>query len=94
MGVLDGLLGKGEEAAAVPGLPFNISTSLRPVRLNARKERIILKSEVSSPIDPKPGCRFAPRCVHAQPECQVSDPALREVSPGRFAACRLAEQFI
>ncbi|HIH18383.1 TPA: hypothetical protein HA225_00220 [Candidatus Micrarchaeota archaeon] len=38
MGVLDGLLGKGEEAAAVPGLPFNISTSLRPVRLNARKE--------------------------------------------------------
>ena len=63
-------------------------------KLNARKERIILKSEVSSPIDPKPGCRFAPRCVHAQPECQVSDPALREVSPGRFAACRLAEQFI
>ena len=63
-------------------------------KLNARKERIILKSEVSSPIDPKPGCRFAPRCVHAQPECLAADPALREVSPGRFAACRLAEQFI
>ena len=63
-------------------------------KLNARKERIILKSEVSSPINPKPGCRFAPRCVHAKAECSVADPALREVSPGRFVACRLAEEFI
>ena len=63
-------------------------------KLNARKERIILRSEVSSPIDPKPGCRFAPRCVHAKAECSVSDPALREVKPGRFVACRLAEEFI
>jgi peptide/nickel transport system ATP-binding protein len=61
---------------------------------NARRERIILKSEVSSPIDPKPGCRFAPRCVHATPECSAADPALREVSQGRFVACRLAEQFL
>jgi len=63
-------------------------------KLNARKERIILKNEVSSPINPKPGCRFAPRCAHAKAECQVADPALREVSPGRFVACRLAEEFI
>jgi peptide/nickel transport system ATP-binding protein len=63
-------------------------------RLNAKRARIILKSEVSSPINPKPGCRFTPRCAYAQPECTTADPALREVSPGRFAACRLAEQFI
>ncbi|HWP68215.1 MAG TPA: dipeptide ABC transporter ATP-binding protein [Rectinemataceae bacterium] len=63
-------------------------------KLNARKERIILKSEVSSPINPKPGCRFAPRCAHAKAECSASDPALREVSPGRFVACRLAEEFV
>jgi peptide/nickel transport system ATP-binding protein len=61
-------------------------------RLNARRERIILKSEVSSPIDPKPGCRFAPRCNYATPECSVSDPALRELTPGRFVACHLAER--
>ena len=63
-------------------------------KLNARKERIILRSEVSSPINPRPGCRFAPRCVHAKAECSASDPALREVKPGRFVACRLAEEFI
>lgn len=62
-------------------------------KLNARRERIILKSEVSSPIEPKPGCRFAPRCAYAQPECGAEDPQLREVSPGRFVACRRAEQF-
>ncbi len=61
-------------------------------RLNARKERIILKSEVSSPIDPKPGCRFAPRCNYATSECTSVDPALREVAPGRFVACHLAER--
>ena len=63
-------------------------------KLNSRKERIILKSEVSSPIDPKPGCRFAPRCIHARAECLASDPALREVATGRFVACHFAEEFV
>lgn len=63
-------------------------------KINARRERIILKSEVSSPIDPKPGCRFAPRCSHAGEECFRTDPSLRGVAPGRFVACHRAEQFI
>ncbi len=62
--------------------------------LDTRRDRIILKSEVSSPIEPPPGCRFAPRCAHVRPECTAADPALREVSPGRFAACVLAERFL
>ena len=40
MGILDGLMGKKEEPSRV-GLPFNVSTSLRPVRLNARKENCL-----------------------------------------------------
>jgi len=40
MGILDGLLGKKEEPARA-GLPFNVSTALRPVRLNARKENCL-----------------------------------------------------
>jgi len=56
-------------------------------KLNVKKERIILKSEVTSPINPKPGCRFAPRCQYVKPECLISDPILREMSPGRFVAC-------
>ncbi|MFA6907537.1 MAG: hypothetical protein WC263_01800 [Candidatus Micrarchaeia archaeon] len=40
MGILDNLLGKKEEPARA-GVPFNVSTSLRPVRLNARKENCL-----------------------------------------------------
>jgi peptide/nickel transport system ATP-binding protein len=88
--------GPTEALFAKPIHPYGqaLLSAIPVPKLNARKERIILKSEVSSPINPKPGCRFAPRCVHAQTECQTADPVLREVSPGRFAACRLAEQFI
>jgi peptide/nickel transport system ATP-binding protein len=60
-------------------------------KLGARRERIILRSEVSSPVNPKPGCRFAPRCIHARPECAQADPPLREVRPGHFTACYRAE---
>jgi len=60
-------------------------------KVGARRERIILRSEVSSPVNPKPGCRFAPRCIHAREEC-LGEVPLREVSPGRFVACRRAEE--
>jgi len=88
--------GPTEELFARPIHPYGqaLLSAIPVPKLNARKERIILKSEVSSPIDPKPGCRFAPRCAYASPECTAADPALREVSPGRYVACRLAEQFV
>lgn len=88
--------GPTEEIFKKPLHPYGqaLLSAIPIPKLNAKRERIILKSEVSSPINPKPGCRFAPRCAYAQPECSAADPGLREVSPGRFAACRLAEQFI
>ena len=46
---------------------------------------------VPSLLDPRPGCRFAPRCAHAQPECVAATPALRVVSPGHSAACIFAD---
>ena len=61
-------------------------------KIGAKRERIILRSEVSSPVNPKPGCRFAPRCIHAREECLVPDLSLREVSPGRSVACCRAEE--
>ena len=51
-----------------------------------------IKGEVSSPINPAPGCRFAPRCDHCRPDCTGSGIPLREVSPGHFVASRLMEQ--
>lgn len=39
--------------------------------------------------NPPPGCRFAERCYKATPECTQSIPKMREIEPGRFAACHL-----
>ncbi|MDO4564298.1 MAG: ATP-binding cassette domain-containing protein [Clostridia bacterium] len=49
--------------------------------------RNIIAGEVTSPINPKPGCRFAPRCPYAKPECQAEDIPYVEVSPNHFVAC-------
>ncbi|MFA6336138.1 MAG: ABC transporter ATP-binding protein [Bacteroidales bacterium] len=54
--------------------------------------RIILEGDVGSPINPKPGCRFASRCRYAQPECFTVTPQLREMKPGHTVACHLADQ--
>jgi len=51
-----------------------------------------LKGEVPSPAEPPSGCYFHPRCPHAEERCRREPPALRELSPGHFARCHLAEQ--
>ena len=53
------------------------------------KKTTVIRGEVTSPIDPEPGCRFAARCPHAADACRGSQIPLREVSPGHYAACNL-----
>ena len=55
------------------------------------KEIHLIQGEVTSPINPKPGCRFAARCPMARPECSQESPHLREVSPNHVVACHLEE---
>ncbi len=52
------------------------------------RKRILLKGEISSPIDPPDACRFAKRCIYATDECKQGSPVLTEVTPGHFAACK------
>lgn len=54
-------------------------------------KRIVLKGELTSPIDPKPGCRFAARCIYACDACKEPQ-TLREIAPGHQVACHKAEQ--
>lgn len=51
------------------------------------RERIILKGEVPSPLNPPPGCPFHPRCFMAIPECSKTLPPLKSVSDGHEVAC-------
>ena len=58
--------------------------------LEARnKKQEIIRGEVTSPINPKPGCRFAARCPFAKPECVKEDLQFKEVKPGHFVSCIL-----
>lgn len=56
------------------------------IDVHRRKERIVLKGELTSPINPKPGCRFAQRCPYAAEACQEPQ-QLSEIEPGHFVSC-------
>ena len=51
------------------------------------RPQILLKGEISSPIEPKDECRFAKRCMFACDKCREKNPGLSEISPGHFVAC-------
>ena len=60
--------------------------------IDHKRERIHLKGELTSPIDPQPGCRFASRCMYATPECSAREPELEEISPDHFIRCLRARE--
>lgn len=62
--------------------------------VHVKHERQVLKGELTSPIDPKPCCRFAARCPYATEKCLSEEPALREMKPNHVVACHYAEKFI
>lgn len=58
-------------------------------RIEKDKSRIKLQGEVPSPINPKPGCRFATRCKYVKKECREVSPELKEIESGHFVACHI-----
>ena len=62
-----------------------------PSLKNRGKTREVLHGEVTNPIEPKPGCRFAPRCRYACDRCRAEDVKLRDLGNGHMAACVLCE---
>jgi len=59
--------------------------------IDNKMKRIVLKGEITSPIDPKPGCRFAARCPYACERCYEPQ-KLQEVSPNHFVSCCRVEE--
>lgn len=62
--------------------------------IDIKRERIILRGELTSPINPKPGCRFAPRCLYAEGLCFEEQPELKLVSENHFVACHFINKTI
>jgi peptide/nickel transport system ATP-binding protein len=60
-------------------------------RLRDHGRRIVLGGDVPDPANPPSGCYFHTRCPYAEERCKDEEPALREVSLGRYAACHFSE---
>ena len=91
-------MGKMVERAAPDELFRNPMHPYTKARLNAipvpelessGKELEVMKGEVSSPVDPKPGCRFAPRCPYASELCFQKTPKFGLRGEGHYVACHL-----
>ena len=69
--------------------PYSIAllSAVPNLKFNGDKNRIVLSGDVPSPLNPKPGCRFAPRCWMAQDKCFSNTPFLMETEPGHQVAC-------
>lgn len=74
--------------------PYSLAllSAVPQVNVDTKVKRILLKGDVPSPMNPKPGCRFAPRCWMAQERCFTDTPVLTEVAPNHCVACHYAQQ--
>ncbi len=84
-------IGPSEELYSSPLHPYSealIAANPFPdPKLERNREHKLLGGEITSPVNPKPGCRFANRCPIATDKCRIETPVLKESKPGRFVAC-------
>ena len=79
---------ESEELFEHPLHPYTqaLLSAIPSTDIHQKKERILVRGELTSPVEPKPGCRFASRCRHATQAC-MQPQQLREVSKGHFVQC-------
>lgn len=77
-----------EELFENPLHPYTqaLLSAIPSVDMDAPKKRIIMQGEITSPVDPAPGCRFAARCMYCTAECSQPQ-KMEEILPGHFVSC-------
>jgi peptide/nickel transport system ATP-binding protein len=80
-----------EELYANPLHPYTkaLLSAVPLPRIRNRPKRILLRGEITSPINPDPICRFSNRCNYVNDKCTADEPKLVETRPGHFVACHL-----
>ncbi|WP_112663025.1 ABC transporter ATP-binding protein [Microvirga flavescens] len=83
-------IGPAAEVFAKPAHPYSAALIAASPSTERRKRAFQpLKGELPSPLAPPSGCPFHPRCEHATSKCREVRPVLKEIAPGRSAACHL-----
>lgn len=83
-----------QDLFANPAHPYTraLLASVPTIDLEKAQEIQTIAGEITSPINPKPGCRFAARCPHAMEACFARQPEMHEVSRNHFVACHLLDK--
>ena len=84
-----------EELFLNPQHPYTqaLLSAIPVPKLSSRnKQPVLIQGEVGNPVNPKPGCRFAPRCKYACKACTEQNVPLKEISKGHFVACTLMDK--
>lgn len=86
-------MAKKQDLFAMPMHPYTqaLISAIPNPNPEAKKERILLKGDIPSPINPPDGCRFASRCQKARKECTTTHPELKMISPGHMVRCLFAD---
>ena len=84
-------MGPAELVYSNPLHPYTqaLLSSALPYDPDTETQRVVVRGEVPSPLNPPSGCRFHPRCPVAMPVCSDERPVFQELEPGHWVACYL-----
>lgn len=76
--------------------PYSVAllSAVPKIEFGQKTQRIVLTGDVPSPMNPKPGCRFAARCWMARDNCRQDTPVLETAQPGHRVACHYWKEML